>query len=66
MLLQADEFEALRLADLEGEYHAQAAEKMGISRQTFGRILSSARHKTALALVKGYALQLEREGFLPE
>ena len=63
VVLHADEFEALRLADLEGQYHARAAEKMGISRQTFGRILSSARHKTAEALVKGCALMLEREGF---
>jgi predicted DNA-binding protein (UPF0251 family) len=63
VVLHADEFEALRLADLEGQYHVQAAEKMGISRQTFGRILSSARQKTAEALVKGCALLLEREGF---
>lgn len=27
-----DEFEALRLADLEGQYQEQAAERMGVSR----------------------------------
>ncbi len=63
IVLHADEFEALRLADLEGLYHEVAAECMGISRQTFGRILSSARQKTAETLVKGCALFIEREGF---
>ena len=36
VVLSFDEFEAVRLADLEGLYQDQAAEKMGISRQTFG------------------------------
>ena len=50
-VLSLDEFEAMRLADLEEMYHEDAARMMGISRQTFGRILSSARRKTADALV---------------
>ncbi len=54
--LQLDEFEALRLADREGLYHEEAAERMGISRVTFGRILLRARAKVAEALVEGKAL----------
>ena len=54
-----DELEALRLADYEGLYHEDAAGRMEISRQTFGRILSEARRKVAECLVKGKALKIE-------
>ena len=40
VVLTVDEFEAIRLADLDGLYQEQAAEKMNISRQTFGRIIA--------------------------
>jgi predicted DNA-binding protein (UPF0251 family) len=49
--LRLDELEALRLADLEGLYHDAAAERMGISRATFGRLIATARHKVADALL---------------
>jgi len=58
-ILTLDEFEAVRLADLEGLYQEQAAEKMKVSRQTFGRIIESAHRKVAAALVKGKALRIE-------
>jgi len=51
--LTLDEIEALRLADLESIYQAEAAAVMGVSRSTFGRILESARHKMALSLWEG-------------
>jgi len=54
-----DEFEAIRLADLKGMYQENAAEKMKVSRQTFGRIIESARKKIADALVTGKALRIE-------
>ncbi|MGM0578909.1 MAG: DUF134 domain-containing protein [Myxococcota bacterium] len=57
--LTVDEVEALRLADLEGRYQQDAAESMGVSRATFGRIVASARRKTAEALVGGKALRIE-------
>jgi predicted DNA-binding protein (UPF0251 family)/predicted Fe-Mo cluster-binding NifX family protein len=57
--LALEGFEALRLADLEGLSHAAAAAKMNVSRQTFGRILSQARHSMVEALVKGLALRIE-------
>lgn len=54
-----DEFEALRLADLEGLYQETAAARMGVSRATFGRILDAAHRKVAEALVEGRALRIE-------
>lgn len=54
-----DEVEALRLADYEGLYHEDAAQRMKISRATFGRIIDQARHKVAEALLKGKALRIE-------
>ncbi len=57
--LTFDELEAIRLADFEGLYQEQAAEKMNISRQTFGRIIESAHKKIADALVNGKALSIE-------
>jgi predicted DNA-binding protein (UPF0251 family) len=57
--LTVDELEAIRLTDLEGLYHEQAAEKMNISRQTLGRILEAAHKKIADALVNGKALSIE-------
>jgi uncharacterized protein len=57
--LGLDELEAVRMADLEGLYHEAAAERMGVSRQTFGNIVESARKKIADALVNGKALVIE-------
>jgi uncharacterized protein len=59
VILTIDEYEAIRLADLESLYQEQAAEKMKVSRQTFGRIIESAHKKVAEALVKGKALKIE-------
>lgn len=58
VVLSMDEFEAIRLADYEGLYQEEAAERMGISRPTFGRILMAARRKTADALLNGKALKI--------
>ena len=57
-LLQ-EELEALRLADLEGLTQQDAAERMGVSRSTFQRIVTGARRQVALALTEGSALQIE-------
>ena len=50
--LRLDELEALRLADLEGLYQEAAAERMGVSRPTFARILARARAAVARALIE--------------
>ena len=57
--LTMDELEALRLADLEGLYQQEAACRMGVSRQTFGRIVTAARGKVARVLVEGLALKID-------
>jgi len=57
--LTLDEFEALRLADLQGLYQEPAAAQMKISRPTFARIIEVARRKVAEALIGGKALRIE-------
>ena len=58
IVLDLDELEAMRLTDLDGLYQAEAAEKMGVSRQTIGNILNSAHGKVADALLSGKALRI--------
>jgi predicted DNA-binding protein (UPF0251 family) len=59
IVLGFDELEAVRLADLEGLYQEDAAEKMKVSRQTFGNIIHAAHAKIAEVLIKGKALKIE-------
>ncbi len=59
IVMTLDEFEAIRLADLDRLYQEQAAVRMGISRATFSRIIDSAHEKVADALVHGKALRIE-------
>jgi len=59
VVMTLDEFEAMRLADLDGLYQEQAAEQMSISRTTFSRIIDSAHRKIADAIVHGKALRIE-------
>ena len=56
-----DEMEAIRLADFEGLYQQECADKMGISRTTFSRLIESARKKTADALLHTKALRIFKE-----
>jgi len=58
-VLTVDEFEALRLKDLEGLEQETAAGRMAVSQPTFHRILSSARKKIADAIVNGKAIRIE-------
>jgi len=51
--------EALRLSEIEGLDQDSASERMGISRQTFGRILAEARKTVARAVVEGLGLRIE-------
>lgn len=57
--LTLDEFEAIRLTDLERLQQENAARKMKISRPTFSRILSSARNKISDALVNVKSIKIE-------
>jgi predicted DNA-binding protein (UPF0251 family) len=66
IVMALDEFEAIRLADLEGFYQEQAAGRMRVSRPTFGRIIESAHRKVAEALIFGKALKIEGGPVLAE
>ncbi len=57
--LLRDELEAIKLCDMDGLTQEQAGLKMGISRGTVQRILTSARKKVAEALSGCKAIVLE-------
>lgn len=61
--LTIEELEAIRLKDLKGLEQEACAEKMGVSRPTYHRILTSARQKVAEALIKGKAIKVEGGNF---
>jgi len=56
--LTIDEFEAVRLACLEGLKQVDAAKKMRISRPTFSRIITKAHEKIADGLVNIKAIKI--------
>lgn len=59
MILTIDEFEAVRLKDLEGFDQEVCAEMMDISQPTFHRLVISARRKIADALTHGKSIKIE-------
>jgi len=59
VVLSLDEYEAIRLADHEHLYQEEAAARMNISCQTFGRIIEAAHKKIADVLMNGKALKIE-------
>ncbi len=59
VIMNLEEYEALRLIDYEKQIHEQAAGAMNISRPTFTRIYESARNKLTTALVEGRSLLIE-------
>lgn len=58
--LALDEFEALRLVDLEGMQQQEAAKVMGVSRQTLANVVKTARSKVVDCLVNGKALMMDK------
>jgi len=54
-----DELEALKLCDLDDLTQEEAGKRMGVSRGTVQRILSSGRKKVASALSEGKAVVFE-------
>lgn len=65
VVLELDEYEAIKLADLEGLYQEEGALRMNISRQTFGRIIEAAHKKIADAIVNGKAIKIEGGNVAP-
>lgn len=61
--LPVEGLEALRLADVEGMEQQEAAQRMGVSRPTFSRVLAQARAAVSQALVHGWALRIEGGDF---
>ena len=53
VLLDYDEYEALRLSDYELKSQFESAMEMGVSRPTFARIYESARRKVAKSFTEG-------------
>jgi predicted DNA-binding protein (UPF0251 family) len=60
IILYDDELEALKLCDLDGLTQEEAGGRMGISRGTVQRLLSSARKKAAMALSECKAIVFEK------
>jgi predicted DNA-binding protein (UPF0251 family) len=58
IIIDHDELESLRLADLLAYSHEKAAEEMKISRATFGRIVEVARRKVADGILNGKAIRI--------
>lgn len=59
VILQLEEYEALRLIDYEGKIHEEVAVLMNVSRPTVTRIYESARRKLSTALVEGRSFLIE-------
>lgn len=62
-ILTVDEFEAIRLKDLDGLDQEECAKKMNISQPTFHRLVLSARRKIADAIVNGKSIKIEGGNF---
>lgn len=59
VLMSVDEYEAIRLIDLEGYTQEQCAAQMQVARTTVQGIYAKARAKIARSLVEGKALHIE-------
>ncbi|WP_053957078.1 DUF134 domain-containing protein [Inediibacterium massiliense] len=59
IIMTVEEYETIRLMDLEGLNQEQSADIMGVARSTIQRIYESARKKLADSLVNGKILKIE-------
>lgn len=66
LIMTLDELEALRLVDYEGLMQEEAAARMGVSRGTVWRCLTSARTKTATMMVEARGLEVSDVAAEPE
>ncbi len=64
--LNLEEIESLNLKDNQDLDQKSAAEKMGISRSTFQRLLKSARKKMIRAIIEGKAIKFEGGNYIQD
>jgi len=57
--MTVDEYESIRLLDLEGLTQEEAAQRMDVARTTVQRIYAAARHKVAQACTKALSCALK-------
>ena len=63
IILDHDELESIRLADLLAYSQETAAKEMKISRATFGRIVEVARKKVTDGILNGKAIRINKDNF---
>ncbi|WZL72341.1 DUF134 domain-containing protein [Clostridiaceae bacterium 35-E11] len=59
IMMMVEEFEVIRLIDLEGLEQEQCAERMDVARSTIQRMYNEAKQKLADSLVNGKILKIE-------
>ena len=59
VILNFEEYESIRLVDLEGIEQTKAGKMMEVSQPTFSRLLKSARKKISDAIINGKAIKIE-------
>jgi len=59
ILMSVEEYETIRLIDLEGLTQEECAESMAVARTTVQRIYNDARRKLADSLVNGSVIRIE-------
>lgn len=59
IILSVEEFEVIRLIDLEGLEQEQCAERMDVARSTIQRMYTEAKRKVADSIVNGKVLRIE-------
>jgi predicted DNA-binding protein (UPF0251 family) len=64
--LTIEELESLNLKDKQGLDQNDSAQKMGISRGTFQRLLKTARKKLITALLEGKSIKFEGGNYIPD
>jgi len=63
IIMTVDEYETIRLMDVEGMSQEECSERMNVARTTIQRVYAIARNKLARSLVNGDILKIEGGDF---